>query len=361
MNEKTYDGATTALHRRIEELTAELAQWKQALGGDFGPQTPAEVCVFLREAERVQGHVAALEISKLREALATERAAREQMQITVNVETMAKLAAERERDTALADIERMKRTHGDRDEWVLAAQRADTARIAAETALASARELLDHAETVIECAEPHVQGVSVAGDIDDWKQCYGTWLTSHPAPVAAPLDCHTYPRELYGEGFRVAPGANLETPVAAPCAGCEAAHAELERRTAWSNNQIALLLRRLRFRNETIAFLTKSKIEFSELDTPASAEDLLFYHWWVDVREWGRELEKRLRAEEKTNKGLRRHIRYLQLTCMMLGNRLHVKRAEAAHWQSLYRGSEMKSSPSSSPRLPGRTRGSGGC
>ena len=47
-----------------EQTRAELERWRTAWGGDFGPQTPDEVSVFLRESERVQGQVSACEIAK---------------------------------------------------------------------------------------------------------------------------------------------------------------------------------------------------------------------------------------------------------------------------------------------------------
>lgn len=50
-------------------LRKELVEWRAAAGwraDGFGPQTPAEVAVFQRQAEYVNGQIAGLEIAKLR-------------------------------------------------------------------------------------------------------------------------------------------------------------------------------------------------------------------------------------------------------------------------------------------------------
>ncbi len=65
-----------------ERLKKELDEWRVAAGwtaDGFGPQTPNEVAVFQREAERVNGQVTALEISKLRLQLAACAESREQI------------------------------------------------------------------------------------------------------------------------------------------------------------------------------------------------------------------------------------------------------------------------------------------
>lgn len=62
-----------ALATENEQLRAELALWRAAAGWSadgFGPQTPDEVAVFQREAERVNGQVTAFEIAKLRAEVA---------------------------------------------------------------------------------------------------------------------------------------------------------------------------------------------------------------------------------------------------------------------------------------------------
>lgn len=53
----------------VERLRKELDEWKAAAGwraDGFGPQTPAEVAVFQRQADYVNGQVTGLEIAKLR-------------------------------------------------------------------------------------------------------------------------------------------------------------------------------------------------------------------------------------------------------------------------------------------------------
>lgn len=79
---QTADGKqAVALLDSWEQRIVELEEWKKAAGwreDGFGPQTPAEVAVFQREAEHVNGQVAALEISKARAELATCQAAREE-------------------------------------------------------------------------------------------------------------------------------------------------------------------------------------------------------------------------------------------------------------------------------------------
>ena len=62
-------GKAPALAAENLLLRQELEAWKAAAGwreDGLGPQSPAEVAVFRREAERVNGQVAALEIAKAR-------------------------------------------------------------------------------------------------------------------------------------------------------------------------------------------------------------------------------------------------------------------------------------------------------
>jgi hypothetical protein len=83
-------------------------------------------------------------------------------------------AAETALASARADIDRIKSTRGDRDDWVQAAQRADEARIASDSALTAAR-------TLVAAIKRHVPW-----NYHGLHERIDAWLTSHPAPVAAP-------------------------------------------------------------------------------------------------------------------------------------------------------------------------------
>lgn len=216
---QTRDGATTALHRRIEELTAELAKSRAKYDRDISDK---EI------AHQVD--------------LATERAAREALSsanglLTHDISDLHDQLeqAERERDTALARVKELEAN--DNESWKWKCCHADheaslwnERALAAETALASARILIEQAADGEHEWSPKFRG-----------EC-ASWLTSHPAPVAA------------------------------PCAGC------------------ALLLRRLR--------------ELTE-------------YYMLEVRN----------SEDRLKR-----VHRLQAQLARVGTRLHVKRAEAAHW-----------------------------
>lgn len=157
------DGATTALQRRIEELTAELrvteaghAATKEAL-----KQTD---CALATERA---AHAEARELCHRWEtARNAERAAREQaesalerMTTSRNTSEHTRIMAERERDTALARVKELEAIKPLLDAEKLTA---------AESALASARGLLANM-----AAAPHL-----------WLHDAQAWLSSRPAPAA---------------------------------------------------------------------------------------------------------------------------------------------------------------------------------
>ena len=243
---ESLDGATMALHRRIEELTAELAE-------------------AMRSGEVVAG------------LLATERAAREQLDADWkrrHTEWLDKALvdaqwhrdqlqqAERERDTALARAEAAERGEADAvkacdDNWVthqrvvaaetalasalarvkeledkvIATQRAcdvhrtraaaealksDQECQAAETALASALAMLDQ-------PVPLLTADGLLKRITDLRKL----LSSQPAPVAIPASdgtpvlCHPEFAAAHSADPDLWQGAvDAAAPAAAPCAAC---------------------------------------------------------------------------------------------------------------------------------------------
>lgn len=418
-----------AQRQRIEELTAELETAKRVVD-QVNANIAAERAVYEAEVARLRGEVEkectmrdVLESERggTQAALATERAAREQAEQLkeFHAECAASLdsrlqQAERERDTALA---RVKSTVEER-------YAEERAREAAETALASSQALVKeldltlkvereaHCDTAVQCEEwkelyaknaslRHIAETALASarEILNGRFTFGQMvlrlralLTSHPkpsslasersespAPVATPSEDAQAAALIVGDDLSAHPGSGRrisskpvaapapgllerieqvvhgwgpgteydtaadamdaiagiisyarEAPIAAPpvCDRCEGLtelceeqdaklrelHAKLdETRPVFdaltaAEQSNALLLRRLRFRNETIAFLTKSKLSFDENQNQVVSDG------------------KRLRDHQK-------HIQFLQRTCGMLGNRLHVKRAEVAHWQ----------------------------
>lgn len=202
--------------RRIAELTEELEQAQTLRGVDQGLlQMAGDEIRGLRSDLAV--HRGALQDEtvshgKTIEALATERAAREQLadkhmrlKELYDVKYRAHEQAERERDTALARVKELEESVASAVEAREYAQRGWGA---AETALASARKLLERVYQWCPYAP-------MAGDI-------ATLLTSHPAPVAAA----NYAMTAGPDGcVRYSP---KQTPVAAPCADtCPACAAEI--------------------------------------------------------------------------------------------------------------------------------------
>lgn len=197
--------------RRIEELTAELAEvarlreelvkWQLAFGFIEADEALAD-CATKLATERA----------------ARERAEKEAAQYKLWLEETSKShdatnahleRAEQERDAALAlslalSTERYQ-------ELCRQSQRA----IDAETALASARELLLRfmANTTLHNNEPLWEGLEL--DIR-------AWLTSHPAPVAAPRSESRCALSINGQHDWYCKLC-MSAPVAAQCSGCAAA------------------------------------------------------------------------------------------------------------------------------------------
>lgn len=123
-----------------------------------------------------------------------------------------------------------------------------------------------------------------------------------------------------GPGIPIAEHAALQDQLL----GEIAAHQELD-------GQVALLLRRLRQRNETIAFLTKSKLTFAEDDTPERVGTRIYYDWWVAARKDAQYYEMQFVAvcnsHKATNKGYDRLTRQLE----KLGRKVAVLRARLRH------------------------------
>lgn len=260
MTEKTYDGATTALRRRAKRWKA-LAKRVRARHRDGAMvlhlqlkdarQRIEELTAELRKADE-----AALELAS---AHATERTAREQDTEAKDYWFEKACELERERDTALlqlAETEKERQRLSDSATQLLARAKeleADKAIIieardqagigwaTAETALASARDFIES-----------LVGSSAGSAALDAE--LNAWLTSPPAPVAA------------------------------PCAGCEAVQAELERRTAWSNRQIAALQVDLAFAksqrddNENAWQCEKVKRENAEFRLKMAEDNVLSKH-----------------------------------------------------------------------------------
>lgn len=256
------DGATTALQRRIEELTAERGSLRE-LTVELQGQLDAWLATTWQTPEQALGCIAswkaeeeswAEESARLRKDLATERAAREQDNEAFEELRRKWNESERERGTALDRVKSAEAetcTALDREIKAIDALNkalpfVDRA-LAAETAQASARPVLDALAEYIRAlrSDDPKDDDANAGELE---AAYDAWLTLHPsltAPVAAPAPglLERIEQVVHGWG----PGTEYDTaadamdaiagiisyareaPVAAPCAGCEAARVVLQR------------------------------------------------------------------------------------------------------------------------------------
>jgi len=125
-----------------------------------------------------------------------------------------------------------------------------------------------------------------------------------------------------GPGIPIAEHAALQDQLL----GEIAAHQALD-------GQVALLLRRLRQRNETIRELSKGKIELGDDDRPPTTAARLYHGFWrasiLERDRLERELIAVCKSHQATNKGNDRLTRQLE----KLGRRIGVLRAMARYWQ----------------------------